>query len=79
MKNFVKALDRNGPAFQYLRSKFPRVSEAKIKEGIFNGPDIRELMSDRRFGAVLQGAEKVAWDAFKDVVNNFLGNQRAKL
>jgi len=77
MKNFVKALDRNGPAFQYLRSKFPRVSEAKIKEGIFNGPDIRELMSDRRFGAVLQGAEKVAWDAFKDVVNNFLGNHRA--
>ena len=34
-------------------------------------------MSDRPFGEILQGAEKVAWDAFKDVVNNFLGNRRA--
>ena len=34
MKNFVKAM----PAFNYLAEKFPRLSEAKIKEGIFAGP-----------------------------------------
>jgi hypothetical protein len=33
MKNFVKAMDRTGPAFKYPAEKFPRLSEAKIKEG----------------------------------------------
>jgi hypothetical protein len=35
MKNFVKAMDRTGPAFKNLAEKFPRLSEAKIKEGFF--------------------------------------------
>jgi hypothetical protein len=34
MKNFVKAMDRTGTAFKYLAGKFPRLSEAKIKEGV---------------------------------------------
>jgi hypothetical protein len=33
IKNFVKAMDRTGLAFKYLAEKFPRLSEAKIKEG----------------------------------------------
>lgn len=33
IKQFVKALDKNGPTFTYLRSKFPKLSDAKIKEG----------------------------------------------
>jgi len=77
VKNFVKALDRNGDGFRHLRATFPRVSEAKIKEGIFVGPQIRKLMEDRNFDAVLTDVEKVAWDAVKDVVRNFLGNYRA--
>lgn len=36
VKNFVKALDREGPAFQYLKTKFPRLSEAKLKEGKYH-------------------------------------------
>jgi len=35
MKNFVKAMDRTGSTFKYLAEKFPRLSEAKIKEGVF--------------------------------------------
>jgi hypothetical protein len=38
MKIFVKALDREGQAFVYLRNKFPKFSEAKMKEGILIGP-----------------------------------------
>lgn len=34
-KNFVKALDREGYGFEYLRTIFPRLSEAKLKEGNF--------------------------------------------
>jgi hypothetical protein len=38
IKNFVKAMDRNGDGFLYLKEKFPKTSEPKIKEGIFVGP-----------------------------------------
>jgi len=34
MKNFVKATDRTESAFKYRAEKFPRLSEAKIKEGV---------------------------------------------
>ncbi|GBO38402.1 hypothetical protein AVEN_86225-1 [Araneus ventricosus] len=44
MKNFVKAMDCGGSGFRYLRLKFPKVSETKIKEGIFVGPQFRQLM-----------------------------------
>jgi len=37
-KNFVKALNKNGAGFHYLKEKSPRVSDSKIKEGIFVGP-----------------------------------------
>lgn len=38
MKNFVKAINKDGAGFQYLKTKFPRISDAKLKEGIFVGP-----------------------------------------
>lgn len=78
MKNFVKAMNRDGPAFGYLKQKFPRISEAKIKEGIFVGPQIRQLLRDSDFDIVLEGCEKEAWEAFKMVVTHFLGNKRAE-
>ncbi|GBL88581.1 hypothetical protein AVEN_195593-1 [Araneus ventricosus] len=49
MKNFFKVMDCGGRGFQYLRLKFPKVSESKIKEGIFVGPQIRQLMKDSMF------------------------------
>jgi len=35
MKNFVKGMDKTGCGFENVRNKFPNVSDAKIKEGIF--------------------------------------------
>ena len=46
MKNFVKAMNQEEAAFTHLREKFPRLSEAKLKEGIFIGPQIRDLIKD---------------------------------
>jgi hypothetical protein len=43
MKIFVKAMDRNGSAFKYLAEKISRLSEAKIKQGVFVGPQIHKL------------------------------------
>lgn len=38
MKQFVRALEKDGDCFKYIRSKFPRLSEEKVKAGIFDGP-----------------------------------------
>jgi hypothetical protein len=68
MKNFVKAMNQEEAAFTYLREKFPRLSEAKLKE---IGPQIRDLIKDDYFDKLLQGDEKLAWDSFKFVVKDF--------
>jgi len=57
MKNFVKGMDKTGRGFEYVRNKFPNVSDAKIKEGIFIGPQIRELMQDKQFDEDLNETE----------------------
>jgi hypothetical protein len=49
MKNFVKAMDKNGAEFMYLKHKFLRLSDAKIKEGIFVGPQTRRLIKDEQW------------------------------
>ena len=77
-KNFVKAMNQEEAAFTYLWEKFTRLSETKLKEGIFIGPQIRDIIKDEYFNKLLQGDEKSAWDSFKFVVKGFLGNRRAQ-
>jgi hypothetical protein len=60
-----------------LREKFPKLSDAKLKEGIFIGPRIREIISDDLFENLLTETEKSAWLAFKAVCLHFLGNIKA--
>lgn len=78
IKNFVKKLKPESSAVLYLKEKFPRLSEAKIKEGVFIGPQIKKLMQDSDFEKSLEKVEKVAWKSFKDVVTGFLGNNKSK-
>ena len=42
-------MGQNSAGFMYLKNKFPRISDAKIKEGVFVGPQIRELIQDVKF------------------------------
>ena len=63
--------------FQYLRDKFPRLSEAKLKEGVFVGPQIREILKDEAFFTILTDKEQAAWENFKWVCSNFLGMKKA--
>ena len=56
-------MNQEEAAFTCLREKFPRVSEAKLKEGVFIGPQIRDLIKDEYFDKLLQGEEKAAWDS----------------
>jgi hypothetical protein len=77
MKQFVKALDRNSPCFQYLCTRFFSLSHAKIREGIFDGPQIPKLMMDDCFTDTMTEIEEDAWNAFKEVVKKFLATSRA--
>jgi hypothetical protein len=52
------------------------LSEAKLKEGVFVGPDIRKLMFDEDFLLMMTEVEREAWIAFKSVVTKFLGKKR---
>jgi len=71
-------MNQEEAAFTHLWEKFARLSEAKSKEGIFIGPQIRDLIKDEYFDTLLQGYEKATWDSFKFVVKGFLGNRRAQ-
>ncbi|GBN44164.1 hypothetical protein AVEN_237228-1 [Araneus ventricosus] len=41
IKQFIKSLPKDGECVRYLCSMFPKLSEVKLKEGDFTGPDIR--------------------------------------
>ena len=74
MKNFVKAMNKDGDGFKYLRQVFPQLSDAKLKEGIFIGPQIRKLLDDVNFTEKLTRQELRAWNSFVSIVRGFLGN-----
>jgi hypothetical protein len=54
LKNFVMA----GPAFRYLAEKFPGISAANIKEGVFVGPQNCGPFRDDQFNRILRCNEK---------------------
>lgn len=78
VKQFVKALDKESAAFKYLEDLFPRLSEAKVKAGIFVGPQIKKIIECDEFTKKLTRTEKAAWKSFVAVVQGFLGNYKAE-
>lgn len=76
IKQFVKALDKDGECFTHLRKVFKHKTDAKLKEGIFDGPEIRTLFKDETFVSVMDDQEKASWLSFKEVCTKFLGNTR---
>jgi hypothetical protein len=75
-KQFVKALLETGNCLKYLCKRFPHLSEAKPKEGVFFGPDIRKLMFDEDFPLTVTEVEREAWIDFRSVVTKFIGNNK---
>ena len=53
---------------------FSRLSDAKIKGGIFVGPQISTMLKSEGLEAKMNEIEKEAWQAFRGMVNGFLGN-----
>jgi hypothetical protein len=55
---------------------FTKVSDANSEEGIFIGPQIRELMQDKQFDEDLNETERNAWLSFKRICKDLLGNHK---
>lgn len=71
MKQFVKVLLTEADCFKYLISAFPSQSFEKIEAGVFDGPQIRQLVKDSTFTS--EQCKK-----FKDTVKDLLGNTLAQ-
>jgi len=54
-----------------LKNKFPRISDVKIKEGVFVGPSVRKLIQDIRSKDHLNEAEKAPWKSHQNDTTNF--------
>lgn len=76
MKQFMKALDHDSPCFAYIGQKMRGVSSEKLKAGILDGPQIKQLINDSHFE--MNEKERKAWMAFILDVKNFLGNKKAE-
>ena len=78
MKQFVKALDKDGDCFKYICDAFPGLSVEKKMVGVFDGPQIRKLLKDDQFLTSMNQLEANAWTSFVSVIKDFLGNHKAE-
>ena len=78
IKQFTKALDKDDDCFTYLCQAFPGLTMEKLKAGIFDGSQIRQLIRDPEFENPMNEVEMEARKAFVLVVKNFLGNNKAR-
>jgi hypothetical protein len=58
-------MDKEIEGFPFLRQKFPKISEVKKKEGIFIGPQIRQIFKDQDFSTKLNTTDRRDWKHFK--------------
>ncbi|XP_076030793.1 uncharacterized protein LOC143018986 isoform X1 [Oratosquilla oratoria] len=77
MNQFMKAFNQQSATFKYLLF-FPKFSEAKIKGGIFVGPQIKKVLESTEFSNKINRIERTAWNYFIAVVKGFLGNYIAE-
>ena len=77
-KLFVKALNKDSEVFNFLQTCFPHLSIAKIKEGVFVGPEIRKLMLNKEFDKMQNTNELEARKCFKQISFKFLGSHKAE-
>jgi len=71
-------MNKEGERFELLRQTFPRIIEVKIREDIFVGPQVKQLFQDPNFKNKLNTVERRAWNVFRNVWSNFLGNKKIR-
>jgi hypothetical protein len=78
LKQFVNALDPNSAALHHIRKMFPHLSDVKVKDGIFSGPQIRVMLASRDLEQTITVVERNVWEAFGMVVTYFLGKNKCE-
>jgi len=78
IKIFVKAVDKESEEFVSLRPTFPKISGVKTKEGIFVGPQTKQIFEDQTLSTKLNFTERRAWKAFENFHRHFLGKERTE-
>jgi hypothetical protein len=64
----------------YLRSKFPNLSDAKVKRGVFVGPQITKVMLDENFAKKVDSADFNGRVEILQINSSWLsGQKRGKL
>ena len=76
-KKFIKALKSDSKALSHVRAMFPKLSEAKVRGGIFTGPQIQQMLDSKTLEDKMTDLEKDAWQSFRNVVHSFLGRNKA--
>jgi hypothetical protein len=56
----------------------PRISESKIKEGIYVGPQLRQLIQGIKFEDHLNEVGKDAWKSLRNVTAKFGGKSQGR-
>ena len=69
-------MDKNVEGSRFLKRKFSKLSEAEIKEGVFQAPQIRQLMLDCDFEKSSTDLERQIRLSVKAVISNFLGSTK---
>ena len=59
-KQFVKALKSGSEAFKDVKAMFPKLSEAKVKGGIFTGSQIRQMLGSKELEGRMTALERDA-------------------
>jgi hypothetical protein len=62
MKQSVKALNRSGPCHWYLTQRFQLLSEEKVKEGVFDSPQIWQLIRGSTFTNSIRDLDLQPWN-----------------
>ena len=60
--------------FKYICRLFPSLTIEKLKTGNFDSSQTRKLFKDKNLKEVMMDNEAIAWEAFANVIINFVGN-----
>ena len=74
---FIKVLKSDSKALSYVQAMFPKLSEAKVKGGIFTGPQIPKMLGSKVLEDKMTTLDREAWRSFRNVVHCFLGRNKA--
>ena len=75
-KQFVKVLKPTSRAFCHITQMFLSLTEPKVKGGIFVRSQIRRMLASEELEEQMFDLERNAWQAFRIIVERFLGNHR---